>query len=259
MAPIFSVWYGVLATVASPSREAAEDALLVAGSSSWTWPAFLLRSVLAALAVYLLLLHMLAQPTPQKSQEAFQAQKVFGRWIYLTRHGLALQACHQLTLVLSLAWPRLAVLTAGIAMFIGTLASFVTIQFFSLVVPNSGFQAEVKEWDERGVQFGLLQDIIHIPALFIALADILLVQEFAILRAAFSLRTTTAILAFYVVVYLMLIFFNFSTTRHWPYKLMNAFGTDCKKWLGFVCAQIGVLYVFMALLWSMFMLRGFVN
>eukprot|EP00930_Biecheleria_cincta_P104128 TRINITY_DN96302_c0_g1_i1.p1 TRINITY_DN96302_c0_g1~~TRINITY_DN96302_c0_g1_i1.p1 ORF type:complete len:295 (-),score=44.52 TRINITY_DN96302_c0_g1_i1:373-1257(-) len=259
MAPIFLVWYGVLATMAAPSHKAAQDALLSGTSSPWTWAAFLLRSALAALAVYFLLLHMLAQPAPQKNQEAFQAQKVFGRWIYLTRHGLALQACHQLISVLSLVWPWLAVVTSCITMVIGSLAAFVTIQFFLLVAPNAGYKAEVKEWDERGVQFGLLQDIIHIPALFIALADILLVQNFSIVRAALSLRTTAAILALYVFVYLMLIFFNFWTTRHWPYKLMNEFGTNHKKWLGFVCMQTGILYVFLALLWSAFMLRGLFN
>lgn len=253
--PLFLVWYLVLAWLSSRNTT---DAMVVAQTrvGAPTLMDALMHIAVIAVAVYVVLLHMLAQPNPQKHQEAFEAQSYFGRWIYLTRHGLTLQAWHQVLSLLSFIWPRLAVLSHSCSMMVGTLGVFVTIQFNLLVVPNLGYKDEVEAWKDKGVQFGLLQKIIHIPALFISLMDILVIKDLELLHASMSWSAILLLFFMYIVIYLIVLMTNFRLTQRWPYKFMNAFGTDAKKWAGFVCMQTATLCIFWVSLWCAFLMRG---
>lgn len=250
-APIFAAWYLALAYMTAPSN-ANELATLAASTPA---ASTLLHMVLTFVAAYVIIMHVLGQPCPRDGSDDMKGQKVFGRWIYLTRHGLMLQAWHQFFSWMSWASPSLAVLTHSWAMPIGALSAFVTIQFFALVFWSPGYQESIKEWKEKGVQYGAIGIVLHLPALLIALVDLLFVKDVALLRAVVSFRTLTAIF-FYIIVYLSLMFGNFAMLSVWPYTFLNQFGTDPKKWAGFVVVQVGLLYVFALVLWILVSLRG---
>jgi hypothetical protein len=174
---------------------------------------------------------------PRADTEAFFAQKFFGRYIYLTRLGIATQAVHQLLSLDS----RFDSLTNGaMAFFVASLAWFVTIQFYALVVPNPEYQKEVKLWEERGVPFKMINNVTHVPPLFVACVDLVLCKD----RSALELGVAPALLMAFSVFYVCHIFANFATTGYFPYAFLKEYGLSPKKWFFFVLKQQCILAVF---------------
>ncbi|CAE7420432.1 unnamed protein product [Symbiodinium natans] len=230
--PLFCPWYlflGKLFSQEDALYEVAPDALCT-----------VLRLVLALAAVLVLLLHSQAVPKPTKEADAFHVQRKLGYWVYLTRHCIAFQAWHQVLTLLAPFSPMLGAATNGLCISVGGLGWFVTMQYFSLVVPADGFKEECKKWAERGVAFGPVQHALHIPPFFIGALDLFL-RPSALLARSLNVFSCLRFGAFYVVVYVAVFFGNYQLTGKWPYAFMDAFGTDVAKWSKFITVQAGRL------------------
>lgn len=134
--PAFAAWYVLLASIVT-EHDATRQIALVEPHSPII-PGF--QFVLAAVAVYIFMVQTVANIDPQESREAYKAQVGIGRWIYLSRHILALQAWHQVFSCASARYPWLTGKTHGVSIFIATLAWFHTIQYFTVVHSNSIFK-----------------------------------------------------------------------------------------------------------------------
>ena len=172
---------------------------------------------LAVLAMYQ---HMRVSPCPlEENVEMFGVMSRIGKWIFLTRHVLALQAVHfSLSLlsnnVESFGW--LIGITHTASVFIAALGIFVTIQYFTLVSPDKDFASECRLWKERGCCFRMIQDWIHIPAGFIAVLDLLFVKDVTILlETSVPMKEMLLYFFFFVLYYMALVHFNFSMTKQW--------------------------------------------
>mmetsp|Transcript_97873 Transcript_97873/g.204083 ORF Transcript_97873/g.204083 Transcript_97873/m.204083 type:complete len:302 (-) Transcript_97873:83-988(-) len=247
--PCFALWYWVQARFVSPPGAAIID---VAPPSSLT---FYLRVFLAIAAVWVLVVHVWAFPAPAEDQDAFTVQRHVGRWAYLTRHCICMQACHLSFSCLAWAIPSLAVLTDAMVVWVGALGWFVTIQYFILVVPSKPFQQDCDLWAGRGVQFKEVGAVVHVPAMFLALADLLLSRSAAGLREAFDFKNTYELVLLYTLFYLAVIVLNHQVTDKWPYGFMNDLGVDPRKWAKFVFGQVAVLCAFTTANWLLLLAK----
>jgi len=243
--PLFGLWYLVQASaVVTPG------ASLTAATAAPVAPAaLLLRGVLAAVAAYAFLVHAYGFPAPVETQEAFIAQTKIGRWVYLTRHCLALQAWHQVLSLFSNASPWINALTHGMCIWISALGCFVTIQYFALVVPSTSMKEECQRWRDRGVQFQEVGFLVHITGLPVAVLDLLFAKSTAELGEALSMTRTVALATLYSFLYLGIVVANYQVTLTWPYGLMNDLGTSIRKWAVFIAKQVIILEVFVLLSW----------
>lgn len=242
--PLFSLWYLLLGFVFIRTHSIYEEANLLS------------RFFLAFVAFVPLFMHSQAIPCPRKDQAAFEVQKKMGQWIYLTRHCLTLQFWHQVFSLLCSWSPYLAATTNGLSVCIGALGAFVTIQYFALVVPAEGFKEECKQWAEKGVNFREVQHVLHVPALFIGLADLSL-RSTHTLRQTLSFPVDMSFGMFYSIFYIILFFFNFKLTGRWPYLFMeHELGTDPKKWSVFILKQIMVITFIILVNWCVFYLKS---
>jgi len=243
--PMFAIWYLLQAFLATPWLPDSGP-----GPVDHLW----VHSVLAVLAVWILGIHCTALPSAREDQEAFGVQQKIGRWVALTRHCLALQAWHQVMSLLSFAFPQLVALTHGVSVWIATLGWFVTIQYFVLVVPSPAMEEECAEWAERDVQFREVGLVNHVFALPIALVDLVWAKNAADLNAFVDTKRTFGLVFLYLPFYLTLISINFNITGYWPYGFMKEFGTNPKKWAGFLLVQAGILTAFvcvnMLMIWA---------
>lgn len=201
--------------------------------------------VVAILGMIPLHLHMhaLAPPTRRGQPNRYWCLSgPLGQWIFLTRQTISLQAVH---LVASLVTPfcsaRLAVGTYTLAVYIGGLATFVTIQFFALVTPNAQYQKDKEAWAAQGVYFGLINDILHTPGLFLTLADICVCKNRASLgNLTLPVQWMALLLLLYTLFYLGLISANNAITSHWPYEFLYDF-KGAGPWVKFIVVQFSVL------------------
>lgn len=174
-----------------------------------------------------------------------------GKYVWLTHQTISLHFIHH---AISLCAPylgsRIAAGTYAIAMLIGTLASFVTIQFNVLVRSDPEFVRSIRVWATRGVHMGVLDDVVHIPHLFLALIDLCIARHRSSLLL---LRPTVFGLAgfvtFYVAMYTVMIHGNFALTKQWPYGFCASFGKSLQAWSKFLIVQSGILVgIYFALL-----------
>lgn len=242
--PIFAFWYVAMARLVTTDISLASATALAATQPPSTLVSGT-RIALALLAVYVLAVHSVAFPSPTEDNETYVAMSKLGRWIFLTRHGVCLQAWHQVLSLASLWYPSLIVPTHGICIWIASLGWFVTIQYFVLVAPNEQFQKDCVMWKkDRGVQFKEVGFLLHALALPIAVADMALVRNASVLQATVSLPSSFAVVFAYVFLYLTLITINYGLVGVWPYGFMKEFGTNLKKWVVFVFGQCLVISVF---------------
>jgi len=205
------------------------------------------QSVCAIVAVFVLYVHTFCQPYPKAEDKSFNAVAgPFGRWIYLTRQTLALQAVH---FFMSFIGPFFSVrMTYGtyiMALFLDGLGLFVTVQFFSLVAPNAEYIKMCGVWARRGVDLKATNNLTHIPAGCLAFMDILVLKSKTLLIEATPTITVLVLVALvYVVFYLTIITVNFWVTSRWPYEFMDSLGTNLFKWARFVAAQVIIILIF---------------
>eukprot|EP00439_Symbiodinium_sp_Y106_P018963 s5323_g2.t1 len=269
--PLFCPWYLILGKLF-----ATEDALYEAAPDTFSTG---LRLVLAVVACFVLFLHSQAVPKPSKDADAFYVQKKIGHWVYLTRHCIAMQVLTLLApppglavcrgieaigfpafkLLLCAAFkkffigkgfqlsPMLGAMTNGLCICVGALGWFVTMQYFSLVVPHEGFKSECKKWQERGVAFEQVQHVVHVPPFFVGALD-LFIRPSSLLTRALRMSSCLQFGAFYVVVYVLVFMGNYQLTGKWPYAFMDAFGTNVAKWAKFITMQaLLIIAIIMAL------------
>lgn len=243
--PIFVAWYFVLCFLmelfstmfnhGSRSTDEVEVPLAVV----------FLRVLLVILAVGALLWHFTMLP-PSKDDDSYHARRYIGGYVFLTLQCVTLQAVHQcVTLVACLSGTGdLKRLTSEVSLWLGGVACFVTIQYYTLVHNNPEFSkicaakmALQPPWNLRRSS-----GILHVPALCIAVLDILCRQRVEF-RACCSLVATIVMTACYVCFYLVIIFVNYRATGYWPYPFLKAFDS-VKKWAGFVIVQSVLMFVF---------------
>lgn len=209
-----------------------------------------LQVLLALIAVVVLFIHTQTLP-PKKEDGIYLAMSRIGRWVFLTRHCLSLQAAHMVfSLVASAAGiPWLLRLTYGVSLWIGMLGWFVTIQYFALVHFNKDLQAKCKEVETRDPPYYLRAVLVglHTPALPLATLDLWLGKSHAVLFKECSLPLTAALTLGYTVFYVGLIAINHWFTGGWPYAVLAEL-KSLKRWAAFVLGQTVILYMFGAVL-----------
>ena len=209
----------------------------------------------AVLGAIPLLMHMYALPVSERKGEEnmWQAMSVVGRWAYLTRWALAFQAAY-----MGLCWfaenahHSTWALRAGYgtAVFAAALNVFVTVQYYTLVYPTKSSQSICAKWNARGVDYGTVQGIIHAVGGPLALFDLWLVKDRALLKALLPpLATLATGMAAFASLYIAAISLNRRATGAWPYSMMDGL-TTVPKFAVFVVGQIGALTVFVGLVWT---------
>jgi len=203
----------------------------------------------AVIAVFMLYQHARVLPYPlAKSVEMFEVMRPIGRWIFLTRQTLATQAVHATLTWMSLRFPSmywLRVPSYCMSVLVAGLGIFVTIQYFVLVAPDAHFKEDNRMWASRGVPHRAIAHMVHIPAAFLAFADILVVKN----RAALLLLTPTLLELFgfyfaYVCFYLSIVHVVHKISGHWPYGFMIKLGSSVKRWVLFSAKQFVILSLF---------------
>ena len=172
------------------------------------------------LSVLVMYQHMRVSPCPlEDNVEMSGVMSRIGKWIFLTRHVLALQAVHFALSFLSThveGFEWLIGTTHTASVFIAALGIFVTIQYFTLVSPDKDFSAECLLWKQRGCHFRMIQDCVHIPAGFIAVLDLLFVKDSFVLReTAVPMNEMLLYFFVFVVYYMSLVHTNFYVTKQW--------------------------------------------
>jgi len=244
--PVFIIWYVVLATAVADAN----------GNGTSDEGPLPVKIFLATAAVFILKLHCIDAPATSKIQDAWMSQAKMGRWIYLTRHCITLQAIH-LVLSVMATWSQwLTALTNGMTLWIAGLGWFVTIQFFLLVAPNPGYKEECKIWQSRGVQFKELMHFLHIPSLFLGSLDVLFGKAASGLQLHTSMPSLIVLPFVYVVFYLTIIVVNKHMTGKWAYMFLDEYGHDIGKWTVFVLKQSGILLAFLFANWLLFKMRA---
>jgi hypothetical protein len=204
------------------------------------------------LAILALYQHLRVSPCPlEENVEMFAVMSKIGRWVFLTRQVLCLQAVHFVlsflsTRVENLHW--LIGVTHTAAVFIAGLGIFVTVQYFTLVSPDKDFAVDCTAWLKRGVNFRLIQDFVHIPAGFIAIMDIMLVKNKVLLQET-SVPMQDMLLYFFLftLYYLSLVHVNYHMTKQWPYGMLKKLGLSPVKWAKFTVIQFMILSVFLSI------------
>jgi len=206
--------------------------------------------VVAVLSCYVLYMHMFTAPSPTQDASVDDFKGIgspFGRWWFLTRQTIGLQAWHQALSYFAIAmqWPNLASRTHAVALWLCGPANFVTIHFFVLVWPHPDFKASSAKWEKKSVPFREVMFMLHVWQLPIACIDVLFLKD----RAA-MLRLTPPVLGLafifvsFVAYYLGIVAANFVLKGVYPYGVMRECGTSPKKWVKLIAVQIGVLVIF---------------
>eukprot|EP01061_Rhynchopus_euleeides_P012337 TRINITY_DN21993_c0_g2_i2.p1 TRINITY_DN21993_c0_g2~~TRINITY_DN21993_c0_g2_i2.p1 ORF type:complete len:277 (+),score=101.83 TRINITY_DN21993_c0_g2_i2:682-1512(+) len=218
--------------------------LLVFASSPSPWLGLAQDAVsgvlCAAVALLVLYQHIYVQPTPLREEPmVWGVQQVFGRWVFLTRQTLSLQACHT---VLSFAFPEvgntMAVIVAGFGL-------FVTVQFATLVHYHPHYIQVCNMWAAKDVPFRELMLWLHLPAGVLGVLDVLYVKDRqAVLSSTPAGNTIALFVSAYAIMYVTVLRYNHSRTGYWPYDVMEPLGKDWKKWVVFIGFQGLILGLF---------------
>jgi hypothetical protein len=239
--PIFTAAYVSIAIGLAADTDASDSvAPLWVDALSW---------FSAALASFVLYQHLWVAPLPiEDDVEMFGVMQKIGRWIYLTRQTLCLQAIHG---VISLRHravsPALFRGTHATAVAIGGMGIFVTSQYFILVANHPDYLLRSKTWHDKGLPFKALMHFIHIPCGFLALLDLAVIKNRQLLLSQTPPFTTiTLIYLAYVIFYLLLVHVNHVCTNQWPYGFMKELNTPL-LWCRFVVVQYCILVVFLSI------------
>jgi hypothetical protein len=214
-------------------------------------------SLCSMIALYL---HLFCQPFASKVDNPEMYGCLFGflgRFVFLTRQSIALQAIHLLfTCFVPFLGQQLAAGIYTLSVFVGGWGVFVTVQFFVLVVPGEKYQKTCDMWASRGIMFKLIGQLTHIPGAFLAAADVCLLKSKKTSSTHFGLiQTTPSFLCImcmcfgYTVFYISLIFMNNRGTGEWPYEFLYKF--KWKEWVKFIIGQNCVLVVFALIVYGL--------
>lgn len=239
--PVIILWYWLLSSLEAPDEGFAEDSppsAVLAG-----------QAVLAFVACMVFFYDAMTWPATAEDDE-YHSMKCIGRWLFLTRHCVALQAVHMVLSACGAAMGNdyLQKLSYGMTLVIAALGSFVTIQFFTLVHNHPDYLKKCDSMKNKRGFFGLLTfrsyvAAFHVPALAIALFDVLIAKRHSLLRGGgCSLQNTFCLLLFYVLFYTALIWCNFFATGYFPYGVLKELGT-LVKWIGFMIVQTVLLAI----------------
>eukprot|EP00927_Polykrikos_kofoidii_P058123 TRINITY_DN52467_c0_g1_i1.p1 TRINITY_DN52467_c0_g1~~TRINITY_DN52467_c0_g1_i1.p1 ORF type:complete len:318 (-),score=33.29 TRINITY_DN52467_c0_g1_i1:48-1001(-) len=213
-----------------------------------------LHAVMVIVAFVVCVVNSLGELPPNSEDGVYTAMRVLGQWIFLTRHCLALQFMHVACsfVAAALHWWFLEILVSGMTLLIGALGCFVTIQYFTLCHFHPDFVKKRAQMMSRTPPHdsGRVQVIVHVPALPLALLDLVIAKNREIVRSQCSILATVVITLFYVLFYLFLILANFSATKRWPYPVLKSL-SRLYHWVFFVVAQVGVVTVFVTTLWAL--------
>lgn len=249
--PLFGFWYLAQASFATSSAAFGDEIHEARHIPEWQYA---VRLLLALAAGYVMLSHSVAQSDPQESDEGFKFMSWIGRWIFLTRNGLCLQAWHQVFTLLSPMSSWLTSVTHGASLWIATLGWFVTIQYFLLVFNHPTYLQEIAKWAERGVAFKEVGILVHVPALLIAVLDLTLARSTPVLRLSLSMGYSIALTIIYSALYFALVRLNHWKTDAYPYAILRTLdGTSA--WLKFFFGQTAVMLAFLGINYFILSLR----
>merc|ERR1719320_2016049 len=125
----------------------------------------------------------------------------------------------------------------------------------SLVHYSQGMKEECAMWAARGVQFRESSLVVHLPALPLALLDLVISKDAAVLRAAANLSRTVLWVVVYVAIYLSVIITNYRLSGRWPYSFMNALGVDPVRWAKFIATQLFVILTLVLMNWLVLLVK----
>lgn len=208
----------------------------------------------ACLAGHALYLNFQRQPMP--APEVRKVYSIFGRNIMLTRHCVVIQFVHLLlsaiaetsALVRQKDSPVWLLNTCyGNALFVGALASFVTVQYYKLVRPDPEFLEDCESWARRGVPQKWIQDLMHTWALPLTFVDLIFVKQRGMLVSVMPHAMWVAVgIACFAAYYMVLIHFNHWATGSWPYGILEKVDEKgFRGWLSFWVLQTSILVSFM--------------
>jgi hypothetical protein len=204
----------------------------------------------AFVTVLVLYQHCAVVPFPtEDTVDAWMVMQRIGRWVFLTRQTLCLQAIHATasTIAFSFSLPGLARATHAVAVLVAGMGIFVTSQYFALVHTHPDYVKVQKVWAQRGVPFAELMIWVHTPCGVFGVLDVVLMKKRDVLLQMTPLFLTLCLCyGVYVLAYLLLVHLNYAMTKHWPYAFMNALGTSTLRWARFAVGQLAVLLVFMS-------------
>mmetsp|Transcript_44248 Transcript_44248/g.85060 ORF Transcript_44248/g.85060 Transcript_44248/m.85060 type:complete len:301 (+) Transcript_44248:46-948(+) len=221
-------------------------------------PLFVLviQGVLAVVGLFAFSLSTSLLP-PNISEDLYHVQKYIGGWVFLTRHCLILQSVHLVvTFVASVGhFAFLACMTNSIALVIGALGLFVTIQYFSLVHNHPEFVGMCEERMKRDPPDNCRKKNfwLHAFALPLAVLDITISRNHKALHLESSLPICLGTQSFYCLYYLAWIFGNFGCTGYWPYEFLKELKT-LAAWAKFFFMQSFIMCVFCTMLWVLSLL-----
>lgn len=234
--PLCGYWYLAQAAAATKS-----DAHSVLSGPVWQ---HLVRLLLALATLLVLVINVWHLPVDALDMESIRVRSKMGRWIFLTKHCLVLQAWHQVFSVLAPFSSWLTALTHGVSLWVASLGWFVSLQFMWLVRRNPDFLAMCELWEARGVQYKHVAYLVHLPGFVVAVLDLFLLKDATRLMATVSVLRTFVLPCVYVGFYLLLISFNFRLTGFWPYRAMQGFGGNVctPSWAVFLGAPLMMLW-----------------
>merc|ERR1711879_797793 len=125
----------------------------------------------------------------------------------------------------------------------------------SLVHYSQGMKEECGMWAARGVQFREASLVVHLPALPLALVDLVMSKDAAVLRVAVNLSRTVLWVVVYVAFYLSVIIANYKLCGRWPYSFMNALGVDPMRWAKFIATQLFVIMMLVLMNWLVLLVK----
>lgn len=191
--------------------------------------------------------HAAVAPFPtEDTVEMFGVMQHVGRWIFLTRQTLCIQAIHALMSAASLflAHPGLTRATSAVSVLVAGLGIFVTSQYFILVASHPDFKVNGQKWEKRGVPFTLLMHYLHTPCGLFGFLDLVVIKQRGVLLAQTPsyMHIVMCYLA-YTLAYTVLLHVNHLVTQQWPYGFMKDLTTPL-KWVKFTMGQFCILLVF---------------
>jgi hypothetical protein len=208
----------------------------------------------AVLTVFVLYEHIAVCPFPtEDTPEVMGVTQRIGRWIYLTRHVLTMQAVHAVCSCLADwgIWQEMAIPTHATSILVSGLGLFVFIQFFVLVYADPDFVSMCLDWHAKGIPIQFLQAWMHIPCGIMALLDVVLIKDRRLLKEVTApLPTLASYYVVYCALYIALLHANYRGTGYWPYGFMKQLGPWGWRWVGFAAVQTAILNGFLGATWA---------
>lgn len=216
------------------------------------WRALAQCLLLVAMSVQLFV-ELFRLPPSKSEDETYVLMQMAGKPIYLTFWILSIQFVHacaaaiaEVALLADKEVPGLSETSYAVALFVGTLGVVLTLLFLKFNWFEENWQKQWRvQWERRGIPYGILALLAHIPSLPVAILDLVVKDVSFLKRCTPSITVNLGAISVFTVAYIswIHIWWRASEFKSWPYPFLHAFDTCLKRIIFTIAIWVAVSIV----------------